>query len=491
MKCDILLFQPRTGSWDNLGSRIPESLLGIASIPVKESFNVVIIDQRIDKGWKEKLIKCLEDEPLIFGTSCMTGPQIKYAIEVSKFVKEHNKNIPIMWGGLHPTLAPEQTIKNSYVDILTIGQGEESFAELVHTLKNKNKEGLRKIKGIVYKDYENNGEVVVNELRPMIDDLNKLPDLPYHLLDLKKYYAADFRGKPSIILTTSRGCPYRCSFCIDPAVYKMKWKAYSAERVIEKMRHIIDTYGIKDFYFQDDNFGTDLNRVKKILKMITEEFEDIKWGTLGIRADAIIRMDDELLELLEKSGCSNIDVGVESGSQRVLDLMKKDTKVEDFIKANKIISRYNIILKFTFVLGYPTETIEDIKKSKELALKLQKDNKNAYTPFLTFCPYLKTEGMELAMVHGFKPPQSLEEWANFHFDGWYEHSPSWITKKRKKIIENINFTSYFANKKVKYKISNNIGKIFFELYHPIARLRFKYDLHHFLFEKKITQLLIG
>ena len=171
--------------------------------------------------------------------------------------------------------------------------------------------------------------------------------------------------------------------------------------------------------------------------------------------------------------------------------MKKDEKVEDFIKANRILSKYDIILKFSFVVGYPTETIEDIKMSKKLALKLVMENKNAYTPFLTFCPYLGTEGMALAMQHGFRPPETLEEWANFHFDGWYNHSPSWLTKKMQKIIENINFTSYFANKNVKYKISTKLGKFLFNMYHPIAKLRFRYDIHYFLIERRLKEALIG
>lgn len=485
MACDIVLVQPKTGSWDNLGSRIPESLIGVASIPVKESYNVTLIDQRIDKDWKEKLINCLKDKPLIFGTSSMTGPQINYALELSKFVKSFDKDIPVMWGGLHSTLLPHQTLKNPDTDIVTIGQGEESFAELVHVLEKKG--NLRDIKGIAYKK---DGKIIMNPPRPMVENLDNLPDLPYHLVDVKKYYGGDFRGKPSMILTTSRGCPYRCAFCIDPAVYNRMWKAYSAERVIEKMRHIIDTYGIKDFYFQDDNFGTNLIRLKKILKMIVEEFDDVAWGTLGIRADSITRMDNELRELLPKSGCKNIDVGVESGSQRMLDLMKKDEKVGDFIEANRILSKYDIFLKYTFIIGYPTETSEDIKLSKELALKLQKENKNAYTPFFTFCPYIGTESMTLAIQQGFKPPESLEEWANFHFDGWYEHSPSWISKKRRKIIENINFTSYFANKNVKYKISTRLGKFFFDVYHPLAKLRFKYNIYQFPIERKIKKVVL-
>jgi radical SAM superfamily enzyme YgiQ (UPF0313 family) len=483
---NIVLVQPRTGSWDYLGARIPEGLLGIASIPVTEGYKVTIIDQRVEPDWQDKLNEALKKDPILVGTTAMTGPQIKFAIELAKMTKEFNKNIPVMFGGMHPTMQPYQTLGNSYVDIITIGEGELTFAELIHMIeKNSN---LRNVKGIGFKE---NGNIVINEKRENLRNLDELSDLPYHLIDMDKYYAVDFRGKQSIILTTSRGCPYRCTFCINPAVYKNTWRCYSAGRIIEKIRFIIEKYGIKDFFFQDDNFGTDPKRVKEILSGIVHEFDDVAWGTLGIRADAICRMDEEYQQLLVKSGCKNIDVGVETGSPRMLQLMKKDENVEDFINANRILAKLGIISKFTFILGYPTETEEDIQMSKDLALRLIKENKNAYCIFFTFCPYLGTEAWKLSVQHGFKPPQSLEEWANFDFDGWTKNSPAWLDKRRLKIIDNINFTSYFMNKNVKYKISTRKGKVFFDVYSPIARFRFKHNFYYFPIERKLRDKLLA
>jgi len=483
---NVVLIQPRTGSWDYLGARIPEGLLGIASIPVKEGYNVTVIDQRVENDWEEKLKTALKANPIVVGTTAMTGPQIKHSLEISKIVKEFNKDIPVMWGGMHPTMQPHQTLGVKEVDIITTGEGELTFAELVHTLERNG--DLGKVKGIWFKK---DGKVMINEPRPNIKNLDELPDLPYHLVDLKNYYAVDFRGKPSIILTTSRGCPYRCTFCIDPAVHKNTWRAYSSDRVIEKMRHIIDTYGIKDFFFQDDNFGTDPNRVKEILRGIIREFDDVAWGTLGIRADAICRMDEEYQELLVKSGCKNIDVGVESGSPRMIELMKKDENVEHFIQANRIMAKLGIVTKYTFILGFPTETEDDIKLSKKLALTLMRENENAYCLFFTFCPYLGTEAWELSVKNGFKPPATLDEWANFDFDGWTKNAPAWLDKKRLKIIDNINFTSYFMNKNVKYKINSRVGKILFDLYNPVARFRFKHNFYHFPVERKVRDKLLA
>lgn len=484
---NIILFQPKAGTWDYIGARLPEALLSISALPIKEDYKVTIIDQRLEDNWKEKLISELKKEPIIFGTTCMTGPQISYATEVSKIVKEFNKDIPVMWGGIHPTLLPLQTLKHPNVDIVIFGDGEFPFINLIHTLEKKG--DLKEVKGIGFKNKE--GKITINPKEEILRDLDILPDLPYHLVDVKKYYAMNFRNRPSISITTSRGCPYRCTFCIDPAISKGRWSAYSSKRVLEKMKFIIDTYGIKDFYFSDDNFGTNPTRVKEILRGIVKEFDDVVWGTLGVRADAICRMDQEYQELLVKSGCKNMDMGVESGSPRILQLMKKDETVEVFPKANKILANLGITTKCTFVIGYPTETREDLQKTKELALQLMKENPRAYVLFCTFCPYVGSEAYDLAIQHGFIPPKTLEEWAIFDFEGWYKKNPAWLNKKQQKIIENLSFTAQFINKNIRYKIENKTARLIFDLYHPMARFRFSKDFFYMPIEKKLCNTILG
>ena len=123
----IILIQPRTGDWDNLGSRIPESLLNTVSFAVKEGYNIQIIDQRVEPEWKERLGKLLQQKPLLVGTTAMTGPQIKFAVEISEIIRKFDPKIPIMWGGLHPTMQPLQTLSNPAIDILIIGEGEKTL----------------------------------------------------------------------------------------------------------------------------------------------------------------------------------------------------------------------------------------------------------------------------------------------------------------------------------------------------------------------------
>ena len=114
---EILLVQPKAGSWENLGIRPPDGLLTIAAIPCSRGYNIKIVDLRLEKDWRTTMKKHLEEDPLFVATSCMTGPQIAYALELSKFVKQHDKNIPVIWGGIHPTFNPHQTLENENIDV--------------------------------------------------------------------------------------------------------------------------------------------------------------------------------------------------------------------------------------------------------------------------------------------------------------------------------------------------------------------------------------
>ncbi|HLC72284.1 MAG TPA: radical SAM protein [Candidatus Nanoarchaeia archaeon] len=486
-KRPIVLIQPKTGSWDYLGARLPESLLSVASVPVSKGYTVHILDQRIEANWETLLRSYLKENPLLVCITSMTGPQIRYALELTNLIKSISPQTTIMWGGLHPTMQPHQTLSEKNIDLLVVGEGDHTFIETIQALEQGR--DLSKVKGIMYKDKQ--GKMHLTPARPMESEcMDYLPDLPYHLVDVKKYYGADYRNKPSMTLLTSKGCPFRCNFCIDPAVFKQKWRWFSAKKVLQKMDYLMKTYGIKDFYFQDDNFATNLDRVKDICQGIVDKFDDVAWGTLGIRADTLRKMPDELIALMEKSGCRNIDTGLESGSQKMLDLMQKDESIEDYIEANRKMAKYNIIMKYTFVLGYPTETKDDLMQTKRLALQLMKENKRAYCAFFTFCPYLGTKSWDLSLQHGFKPPQTLIEWADFDFDGWYKHSPAWLSKRMQKMIENLNFTSYFQNKNIKYKISSRLGKFFFDLYYPVAKFRFVTNFYYFPIERKLQKLFL-
>ncbi|GAH55929.1 unnamed protein product, partial [marine sediment metagenome] len=215
---DVILVYPNTrigrAFWGDIF--MPISLLAVAAPLVNAAHKIKIIDQRVEKNWKNLLLRYLKEEPVCVGVSCMTGPQIKYALEVSKLVRE-NSTAPIVWGGVHPSLLPSQSLDNDFVDIVVEGEGEETFFELFQVLNNRLP--LSRVKGVWYKE---NGELKKNPQRPFTD-LNKQPPLSYQLLDIEKYEAVNY-GNRYFSFLTSRGCPQKCAFCYNTSFNKGQWR---------------------------------------------------------------------------------------------------------------------------------------------------------------------------------------------------------------------------------------------------------------------------
>jgi len=484
MKIDAVLIQPKTGTWDAMSLRVPESLLAVSAVPIKHGYNVVILDQRIEKNWKEKLEDYLKDKPLCVGITSMTGEQLKYAIEIMDFIKSKS-NVPIVFGGPHATLLPEQSIKYKKIDIIITGEGDYTFYHLLDSLKYK--KNFKHIGGIYFKENEQTRYTKPGEIVKNLDDL---PDYSYSLIDIDKYETFDLNGGKSMSIMTSRGCPHRCKFCAIPVVYPF-WRGYGVKRVIEKIKKLQRDYNISNFYFQDDNLGANTPRFIDLITELLKLDKKIKWGTLGIRADTIKLLTDEQLELMYKSGCHDLDIGVETGSRRVNQFINKGETIETIIDSNKRLSKFPIKLKYTFIIGFPTETREERMESIDLALRLQKENPNAYTLFFPFTPIMGTDFFNLAIEYGFKKPQSLEGWADLRFDDWLEKYPSWLSKREIIEIEEISLVSIFANRNVAYKFARPFLKIVLRLYYPIAKFRFKNKFFKFSIELRLRQLTLA
>lgn len=394
----IILIQPKTGTFDMLGARLPLGLLSIAAMPHQRGYPVTIIDQRVDDHWQQRLEIAVKKDPLCVGITCMTGKQIHHALEAARIVRKHT-TAPLVWGGVHTTLMPDQSLDSPYVDIIVLREGDLTFMELVAALDKK--EPLTSINGIYYKK---GGKIIKNPDRGFIKNLDELPELPYELVNVDAYASLNIEGK-SLDFVSSRGCPFKCSFCYNTYFNKRTWRAFSGKETVRRLKHFVEKYQVKTVYFQDDNFFTDLNRIKEILQGIIDEKLDINWGTLGLRVDTAIRIDDELWELMAKSGCINVDIGAESGSQRILEMVDKQITVEDLLAVNKKIAQYPFIVKYTFIVGFPTETKQEMFSTIQTCLQLVRDNKNAYTPVFVYTPYPGTPMYDFALQHGFVPPK--------------------------------------------------------------------------------------
>lgn len=262
----------------------------------------------------------------------------------------------------------------------------------------------------------------------------------------------------------------------------------SVDRTIEVIKNMVDKFGIKNIYFQDDNFVVSIPRFRQIVEKILEERLDITWGLMGIRIDTIGRLDDELLAKVVKSGCKSMDSGLESGSDKILKMIRKGFTVQQAIDGNRKIAKYPIVMKYSFIGGYPTETEEDLKMTISMIAQLVKDNKDACTPFLIYSAYPGVPLYDLAKQYGLKEPQSLEEWSTFDYESSYLNYP-WLDKKRIKMLRNLAFTSLFANPAFQYKVQKKFVKLLFKMYQPIARFRFMNNLYQVPFEKRVADFI--
>lgn len=479
MNSDVILLQPKTGILDRLGERLPLGLLFVASLLDSRGYNVKIIDQRIKKNWKKILLKSLKNNPICTGIACITGPQIRYALEISKFVKK-NSDVPVIWGGIHPTMLPEQTLKNENVDIVVCGEGEITFLELVRFLeKNKSLEGLE---GIWYKK---GGKIKKNQGRGFVD-LNELPDMPYHLIDLKRYSAPKFSDNGrSLSFMSSRGCPFKCGFCYNNFFNKSMWRGFGVDKTIERLNHLLD-HNVKSVYFVDDNICGNFKHFKGIVDGIIKEKIDISWGVQGIRMDSVSKMGFGFLRKIVKSGCKELDIGIESMSPRILSIIDKNLRIQDVEKVSKKLAGFPITVKYNFLVGLPTQKMHEIKFDINYALGIVKNNKNSYVLFNVYTPFPETPMFDLSIKCGFQPPDTLEDWSRLVGPEWVLDHPSWLSKNEAEFINNLSFVFSFANKNIKSRITKPLQKFLFDVYYPIAKTRLEHKFYKFLIEKKIV-----
>jgi radical SAM superfamily enzyme YgiQ (UPF0313 family) len=414
----------------------------------------------------------------------MTGPQILHALAACRLVREMYPDVPIIWGGIHGSLLPEQTLENPYIDIVVVGEGEETFPELVKALESGTP--LSNVPGICYKE---NGKVRHTANRTFVK-LDEQPPLSYHLVNMDHYRRRLF-GMDHISFNSSRGCTYSCAFCWEPAFHRRKWRAMKAETVLDQIKRIIRDYNIRGFLFTDDNFFIDMKRAYDILQGIVRADLNISLGKLQMRADAICEMDRDFLELLVRAGAKRIHVGVESGSHRILDLIKKGETVEKVIEANRKLAPYPIVPLYLFMMGLPTEIPEDFAQSIRLAVQLTDENPRAVKTFNIYTPYPGTELYDHAVQLGLKEPQRLEDWHRFNFRH-ISGGAEWVLPKMKRLIEGLDFPLMFLGKGhfvTPYKKTNPLVVALARLYYPIARHRVTNLDARFPIESKLVKAL--
>lgn len=469
-----MLFQPKAGPLDSLDwGRLPYGLLSVAALPHEKGYSVAIVDQRVTKDWEKALAEKINEYTICFGTTAMTGINIKYAIEASRFVKSISPHLPVVWGGIHATLTPEQTLDNPNIDIIVLSEGEYTFLELIDALA-RHKPPLTEVAGLYLKQ---NGRLIKTADRSFQRNLDKLPEIPLELLgsNIERYIRRGTKIGRAIDFSSSRGCPFACTFCYGTRFHKRMWRALSADEVVRRVSKLVRAYGLDFVCFLDDNLFVDLERVRQICEGLIKSGLNIQWRSVGLRIDTLSRMTDELLQLLWDSGCRDLYIGAETGDPEMMKRIDKNISIPALLEGNRRLAKYPFTVKYTFIEGYPLETEAQQLNTMKIAQQLCDENPNAYTPLLLLCPFVGTKMFDEAIAVGFEPPETLDEWAHFNYDDWISVYPNWHSKSEIKRLNCVAFSSIFLNPKTAEKIDNRLMRLAFKLCGPIARLRFKHN----------------
>ena len=415
---DVLLVFP--GRHRAPDPQVPLQLLHVACALQRAGYRPRIFDMRLEDYHGLRI-----GDPVFVGITAMSGPQIRYGLEFARRVRAAKPAVPIVWGGVHPTLLPEQTAADPHVDVVVRGEAELVVGPLADALAAG--EPLDAVRGITYSA---DGEVASTPDADLID-LDTIPvELPYELLDLDRYPTLQ-AGR--VHMQTSRGCPSRCGFCYNSGFNKRKWRGKSPRRVVDEMEHLLERFPqVKIIDPVDDNLFVRRERVEEICRELIARGLDVAWRA-NCRFDYLAKYDEEFLGLVERAGCMELDFGGESGSQKMQEFVCKDVTAGEILSSVENLHRWAPTIDpfVSWLSGLPGETYADMEQTFDLMDAMEQVNPRTqhygifmYTPFPS--PLLESLPPE------FVPPQSLEEWGAievFHFlPPW--HSPEYVEKLR-------------------------------------------------------------
>lgn len=391
----VLLIQPPVsfqnlyGEWDLSGVDTyspPLGLLYLASFIRKHSHEPYVIDLFSLKWPLEKILDYVHSvNPDVVGISARTV-DFPQARKIAEELKSSGCNAPVVLGGVHLTALPVETMKKvTAFDYGVIGEGEVTFLELIEKIRNR--QPSAGVRGLVWRS---NGQVVLNPPRPFIQDLDRLPfpawDLLANFPHGYSYNALETKRLPAASILTSRGCPYRCAFC-DRGAFGGTVRHHSAGYTLNMIRHLKNRYGIRDLMILDDNFLLNRRKLFQVCETMIEEKMDLNWYCLS----HIKHMSEDRLEKIREAGCWVMEVGIESGCERILRLLRRNSTKAEIKAALRMARKAGLKVKGNFIFGLPTETRESLEETIHFALDI--DISLFQQTFLTLWP-----GCELFQV---------------------------------------------------------------------------------------------
>jgi len=431
----VLLVKPY-----NKSDHIQPSLgLGYLAASIRKSHDVRILDcikEKVDADGLGKIIK--DFKPDVLGLQCYTF-DLSFVDEALKNAKSQNKKMVTVIGGPHPSAAAKEAMDvfNGRLDFCFAGEAEIGLARLLESLEKGNG-GYNAIPGLVWRE----GDTVRSNSKSVVDDLDSLGMPAWDLIRPEEYpesqHGAFFKNFPIAPIVITRGCPYPCTFCAGHTVSGKRVRRRSVDNVLEELTYLNKERGIKEFLVTDDNFTLDISYAKEFLRRLKSLGLGMSWAVPnGVRMDSL---DEELLGLMKQTGLYIISLGIESGSDRILGVMKKQITVARIRKCVGMIHDAGIDISGFFIVGFPGETAESIKDTIKLSLELPLVRAN----FFTYLPFPGSESYERL-----RSDNELADidWKHFYFMN-ASYTPKGMTRKTLKNLQRLAFAKFYLRPRV-------------------------------------------
>jgi anaerobic magnesium-protoporphyrin IX monomethyl ester cyclase len=449
---------------------MPLALLAVGSELDPQTHEIVLIDGRLESDAEQAVLAHL-DGALCLGVTVLTGAPISDALRISRAAKRARPDLPVVWGGWHPSMFSRECLRESAVDVTVRGQGEATFAEIVARLAAGR--SLQGCAGCTVRLPD--GTIHENPARPLAP-VDGFRAHDYGLIPVERYF--ELKGKRQLDYISSQGCNFRCAFCSDPFVYGRKWVGLEPVRMALRLRELWERYRFNDVNFQDETFFTRRDRVREFAEHLIGSGMSITWAAT-MRADQGVRLPEEVWASCKRSGLRRVLVGVESGSNEMLKRIRKDIKIEQVFHTAERMLRYKIGGHFPFIVGFPDESDSSIEATLECAKKLRSLSPDFLTPIYYFKPYPGSELVDEAVARGFRLPESLQAWSEFDY---VAGAPGpWVSPEKYQLIERFKFFHELAWKPLS-RIKRPLQRL--------ARYRCKKNQYRWPIEMLLTRWLV-
>ena len=397
----VVFFFP---AFSSLEATAPLGILAVATPLLRAGYQVRIIDSTITPGFQGRVLAELDDA-LCLAISLVTGPMVRETVRIATEAKRLYPGLPVILGGWHPSLLPDQTLAAAYVDIVVRGQGEEAFLQVVRHLEAG--VSLAGIEGVGYKE---NGEAIFNPLRPL-KPIGDLPPKAYHLADFDAYERVC--GRRWAMYISSLACPYNCAYCTNEGVYGRRWNALEPDQVVEETTDLALRHRLQLLWVVDDNFLVDRDRALAIAEGLVRRGAPFEWS-IQATTNLVDRLSPGELKVLRRSGLTQICHGAESGSPKVLKLMRKEFQTLDAIYSSaEKCSQAGIRPSFNVIFAFPGEGEEERRETVRLIMDVCRRYPGAEFWTNIFTPYPGSPIMRHAAELGIQTPEDMEGWADF------------------------------------------------------------------------------